>query len=1020
MKAVVLLLLVRAFAVLSIPRSPEEAINEAVCYDGLCVPFISIAPTSLYNQTWIRAGSFGAYFYLTERVYTRPKPWLSSGPADTAYLSRDDTRLTAVAHSKDGSLIAVSDEIGYIVVCNATTGVRVSAIVHVAPIVLGLSFSPDGTRLACATPQQILFVHLTYFTTTALRVTAQKLMTSVDYSPDGRSVVTTGFDKSGSNALIVTRLADGAQTSAMFFPRPVYTALYSRDGSSIYAPVDVSFVAFDAETLSEKWRVATSLHMDTLHDCGKYFSGISRGDYSVGVIVDANTHQSALVRFETPNTITDMVITDDSVVYYPEVYELYLRFRHLDLQMELKNETTAAGAFPAMHLTGAFLKEVHFPAYSSARNTYMFFAGARLHQVDVGGWSFLDMPTCDAHDFVPVMAEYAANVTVVCVSGGDDVHVYNTTTGMSLVSFPSTSIVQISISEDARTVAVAATNPERLQFWDVASGFLVGTLPSVGDVRVLSLSDDGSQLAYTNNTGAYVWHRGGGVELLHKGEHKTVLFYRNTHVVLKADYAAPFAVVDVATLSVHSAEGSGSTHVSIQGSSVLAVSEGNATLWRVSGGVAVLCRSVNVAFSANTAIGPGFALLWSTETDKVMDFFVSVWEEDRHDVVCVGCASSLSLGDCVTMFSSDVSLVGFDGGEAVVFVDGSVWTRDVSQYSMVRGLSFDDAQEVVETNGNVSVVTAAGFEVYTVSSHKWALQSHAKTSLCSSGRTVVVHSDAGLAYVCSNSVLWHMGGTVSQMYPDLQHIEYACLSADGEFLALSSATHTVVSHSWFSTKFTPTSVMLPAVSRVLAIALSADGSVVAVADEQSASVRLWSRSEPPSLLGTLAHAGVLEVVFRGNVVVTRSMGAVRVWGATSHSPLGALAAGHVVSDIAVSGDGMRVSVLSDEGSLGSPEKVLSVWQMPHEYSVPTIVSDADADSSHDGDDVSSTFVYLAVIGGGLAVCTGLVWCVARSARRSRKGKVSTDASLNVELKRVGADVDPSLSCIDRNYIPIIE
>ena len=211
---------------------------------------VNIAQQSVQN------GDTGLAVSLLETVSNSENlsPAIQSAIYDVAYttqlrgqLTGHSRKVTAIAISPDGLIIATGSEDLTVILWDATTGESLRQLIgHRGPI-SDLAFSPDGTQLVSVGNDATIIVWDVVNQTQLQQLTGHRnVITGIDFAPDGNTIVTA----SGDDTLIIWDIESGEMLHQLEgHSDSVRAVAFSPDGQQIIsASRDTTLILWDANT----------------------------------------------------------------------------------------------------------------------------------------------------------------------------------------------------------------------------------------------------------------------------------------------------------------------------------------------------------------------------------------------------------------------------------------------------------------------------------------------------------------------------------------------------------------------------------------------------------------------------------------------------------------------------------------------------------------------------------------------------------------------------------------------------
>lgn len=246
-------------------------------------------------------------------------PAIQAAIYDVAYSTRlrqqltgHSRKVTAIAVSPDGSIIASASEDLSIILWDAETNEIQGQLIGHRGAISDLAFSPDGTYLVSVGNDALIFVWDVANRQSLQQLTGHRnVITGVDFSPDGQEIVT----GSGDDTLMIWNIETGEMSQQLEgHSDSVRAVAYSPDGQTIIsASRDTTLILWDANT-GEQIRVFTG-HTESVQSVVFAPDGqnILSGSFDGSIILWDVATGNLLKRFVGHNDeVTDLAISPDN------------------------------------------------------------------------------------------------------------------------------------------------------------------------------------------------------------------------------------------------------------------------------------------------------------------------------------------------------------------------------------------------------------------------------------------------------------------------------------------------------------------------------------------------------------------------------------------------------------------------------------------------------------------------------------------------------------------------------------
>lgn len=437
--------------------------------------------------------------------------------ADVAYapgtrlrLQTEHTRLTAVATSPDGQYIALGAGDGAISLRDAQDSATLFTLNGHTDAINQLRFSPNGDLLISASEDdKVMIWDVGSGTLIHTLEGHQSDVNTVAFSPDGAWAVSTAQN----NSMIIWDVAAGTLYRQLVQPdtrQPIYDALFSTDGKSVIAAMDVRLVL---------WDVATGARVRNLATIGASATSIRLALNAEGTHLAAGIDTSLVIWSPDDGTellrvsgvegnITTIAFTNDGTSI-----------------LGATNDTTTAAYSLRQWLVVTGQQTGQFDVNAPIADIAISVDGRRaIGAISDGSMRIWDITRGEelrrfiGHDgLVNTVAVHPNGRYILSGSSDGTARYWDAHTGYAIMSLANHSdrINAVAISPDG-TLGVTASSDQTLILWDLKTGAFQQRLAgqntaiqavaiSPDGLRLVSGGLDGSLLVWDWQTGNIIW-----------------------------------------------------------------------------------------------------------------------------------------------------------------------------------------------------------------------------------------------------------------------------------------------------------------------------------------------------------------------------------------------------------------------------------------------------------------------------------------------------------------------------------
>ncbi|MET9232618.1 pentapeptide repeat-containing protein [Lentzea sp. NPDC003310] len=407
------------------------------------------------------------------------------------YLTGHTDGVMGVAFSPDGTRLATAGGIdGTAQIWDLTTGETLHTLTGHTDSVTGVAFSPDGTRLATASDDGTAQIWETDTGETLHTLTGHTdSVTGVAFSPDGTQLATASDD--GTAQIWETDTGETLHTLTDH-TSSVTGVAFNPDGTQLAtASIDGTAQIWDLTT-------GETLHTLTDHTGSVRDVAFSPDGTQLATVGGDGARIWDLTTGETLHTLTDHTRSVAGVAFNPDGTRLATvggdGARIWDL-------TTGETLHTLTGHTGS-VAGVAFSPDGTQLATADDDGAARIWDLTTGE----TLHTLTGHTGSVRDVAFSPDGTRLATAGGDGARIWDLTTGETLHTLTdhTSSVTGVAFNPDGTRLATVGGDGARI--WDLTTGETLHTLTDhTSSVRDVAFSPDGTQLATAGGDGARIW-----------------------------------------------------------------------------------------------------------------------------------------------------------------------------------------------------------------------------------------------------------------------------------------------------------------------------------------------------------------------------------------------------------------------------------------------------------------------------------------------------------------------------------